>query len=118
MVRVTNAVASRRRRKRILKLSKGFVGDRKNHRCLTKDAVMKALSYKFIHRKDKKSDMRSLWITRINVGAKMHGISYSKLICGLKKSGSLINRKTLADLALHNMQAFQEVVTVAKKALA
>ncbi|MEI6243275.1 MAG: 50S ribosomal protein L20 [Chlamydiota bacterium] len=117
MVRVTNAVASRRRRKRILKLSKGFVGDRKNHRCVTKDAVMKALSYKFIHRKNKKSDIRSLWITRINVAAKMQGISYSKLISGLKKGGSLINRKMLAHMAMNDMNGFQEVVSVAKKAL-
>ena len=118
MARVTNAVASRKRRKRILKMAKGFYGDRKNHIRLTKDAVMKALAYNYIHRKDKKSDFRKLWIIRINVAAKINGMSYSKLICGLKKAGCLINRKILAGLAMNDPAAFTEVVNSAKKALA
>src|SRR3972149_11279725 len=100
MSRVTCAVSSRKRRKRILKRAKGFWGDRKNHVRLTKDAVMKAMAFNYIHRKDKKSDFRSLWTIRINVAAKINGISYSKLINGLKKANCLINRKMLADLAI------------------
>ena len=97
MARVTCAVASRKRRKRILKLAKGFYGDRKNHIRLTKDAVMKALAYNYIQRKKKKSDFRKLWIIRINIAAKINGMSYSKLMYGLKKAKCLINRKILAE---------------------
>jgi large subunit ribosomal protein L20 len=118
MTRVTCAVASRKRRKRILKLAKGFYGDRKNHIRLTKDAVMKALAYNYIHRKKKKADFRKLWIIRINVAAKINGISYSKLMNGLKKAKCFINRKVLADLAISDPKAFSEVVNKAKKALA
>jgi len=118
MSRVTCAVSSRKRRKRILKRAKGFWGDRKNHVRLTKDAVMKAMAFNYIHRKDKKSDFRSLWTIRINVAAKINGISYSKLINGLKKANCLINRKMLADLAITDPGAFTEIVGQAKKALA
>ncbi len=117
MARVTNAVASRKRRKRILKMAKGFYGDRKNHIRLTKDAVMKALAYNYIHRKKKKSDFRKLWIIRINVAAKINGMSYNKFINGLKKAGCTINRKVLANLAMNDPAAFTEVVNSAKKAL-
>ncbi|NGX63868.1 MAG: 50S ribosomal protein L20 [Candidatus Anoxychlamydiales bacterium] len=118
MARVTCAVASRKRRKRVLKLAKGFYGDRKNHIRLTKDAVMKALAYNYIHRKKKKSDFRKLWIIRINVAAKINGISYSKFMYGLKKAECLINRKVLANLALNDPKAFSDVAGMAKKALA
>ncbi len=118
MARVTCAVSSRKRRKRLLKLAKGFYGDRKNHIRLTKDAVMKALAYNYIHRKKKKSDFRRLWIIRINVAAKINGISYSKLINGLKKAKVIINRKVLANLALNDPKAFSEIAKIAKKALA
>ncbi|MBN2478758.1 MAG: 50S ribosomal protein L20 [Parachlamydiales bacterium] len=118
MARVTCAVSSRRRRKRLLKLAKGFFGDRKNHVRLTKDAVMKALSYNYIHRKTKKRDFRKLWIIRVNIAAKINGMSYSKFINGLKKAKCLINRKSLADLAITDPKAFTEVVNMAKKALA
>jgi len=117
MTRVTNAVSSKKRRKRILKLAKGFYGDRKNHIRLTKDAVMKALAYNYIHRKDKKADFRKLWVIRINVSARINGISYSKLINGLKKAKCFINRKVLADLAINDPKAFSEIVYQAKKAL-
>lgn len=117
MARVTCAVASRKRRKRILKLAKGFYGDRKNHVRLSKDAVMKALAYNYIHRKDKKADFRKLWIIRINVAAKINGISYSKMINGLKKAKCFLNRKVLADLAISDPKAFTEVANQAKKAL-
>lgn len=118
MVRVTNAVASRKRRKRLLKRAKGFIGDRKNHLRLTLDAVMKALAFNTIHRKHKKSDFRKLWIVRIGVAAKMNGISYSKLMNGLKKAGCTLNRKVLADLAVNDPKAFSAVTETAKKALA
>lgn len=118
MVRVTSAVASRRRRKRILKRAKGFFGDRKNHVRLSSDAVMKALSYNYIHRKQRKRNFRRLWIVRIVVAAKINGMSYSKLICGLKKAGCLINRKMLANMAISDPKAFKEVVDIAKQALA
>jgi large subunit ribosomal protein L20 len=97
MVRVTNAVASRRRRKRLLKAAKGFVGDRKNHLRLTSDAVMKAMAFNYHHRKRKKRDFRRLWNIRIGVASKANGISYSKFIGGLKKAECQLNRKMLAD---------------------
>lgn len=118
MVRVTNAVARHRRRKRLMKKAKGFFGDRKNHIRLTKDAVMKAMAYNYIHRKKKKSDFRSLWITRISVAAKIHGISYSKFMNGMKKSGCLIDRKMLSELAIHDPEGFKAVVNTATAALA
>lgn len=118
MVRVRNTVASRRRRKKLLKRAKGFVGDRKNHVRLTKDAVMKALAFSYMHRKKKKGDFRRLWITRIGVGAKVNGISYSKFINGLTKSGCAINRKMLSDLTIQDPKAFTAFADHAKKALA
>lgn len=117
-MRTTNSVPSHLRKKRILKLAKGFVGDRKNHLRLTGDAVMRALSYKYIHRKHKKRDFRSLWITRIGVAAKINGLSYSKFINGLKKAGCELNRKVLADLAIRDPGGFAAVVSHAKAALA
>lgn len=118
MVRVTNPVASRRRRKRLLKRAKGFTGDRKNHVRLTQDAVMKAMAFNYIHRKKKKGDFRRLWITRIGVAAKVNGMSYSKFIHGMTKAGCVLNRKMLSDLAIQDPTAFSAVVTQAKQALA
>ncbi len=116
MTRVTCAPASRRRRKRWLKKAKGFWGDRKNHIRQTKNAVMKALAFNTEHRKQKKSDFRSLWITRVSVGAKINGISYSKLIHGLKIAGCDINRKMLSEMAYHDPVGFAAIAEVAKKA--
>lgn len=118
MVRVTNAVASHRRKKRLQKKAKGFVGDRKNHLRLTSDAVMRAMAYNYRHRKLKKRDFRSLWIMRIGVAAKINGMSYSKLINGLKKAQCDLNRKILADLAVRDPGGFAAVVGQAKQALA
>ena len=118
MVRITNAVASHRRKKRIHKLAKGFVGDRKNHLRMTKEAVMRAMAYNYRHRKLRKRDFRSLWITRIGIAAKINGISYSKFIFGLKKAGCELNRKVLAELALSDPSGFSAVVERAKTALA
>lgn len=118
MVRVTKAVASRKRRKRILKQAKGFIGDRKNHLRLTKDAVLKALAFNYEHRKLKKRDFRQLWIIRINVAAKINGISYSKFMNGLKKAGCKLDRKMLAYLAVKDPVTFSKVADTAKKAIA
>lgn len=118
MVRATNAVASHRRKKRMLKLAKGFVGDRKNHLRMTKEAVMRAMAYNYRHRKEKKREFRSLWITRIGAAAKIHGISYSKFIYGLQKAGCQMDRKVLADLAVRDPHAFAAIVSQAKSALA
>ncbi len=118
MVRTTNAVATRRRKKRLLKRAKGFWGDRKNHLKMTKDAVMRALAFNYVHRKQKKRDFRKLWITRLSAASKIHGLSYSKLIHGLKKSGCELDRKVLADMAISDPDGFRQIVSRAKEALA
>ncbi len=118
MVRATNAVQARRRTKKLLKRCKGFYGDRKNHLKLSKDALMSALAFNYKHRKLRKRDFRSLWITRIGVAAKINGISYSKLMNGLKRASCAINRKVLAELAISDPKAFSAVVGAARHALA
>jgi len=118
MVRVTNAVASHRRKKRLLKQAKGFVGDRKNHLRLTSDAVLRAMAYNYRHRKERKRDFRSLWIVRIGAAAKINGISYSKFICGLKKAKCELDRKVLAEMAIRDPISFAAVAGRAKEALA
>jgi len=118
MVRVTNAVAANRKRKRLMKQAKGFVGDRKNHLRLTANAVMSAMAFHYRHRKQKKRDFKSLWVMRIGVGAKINGLSYSKLISGLKKAGCTLNRKMLSDMALRDPSGFAAIATTAKEALA
>lgn len=118
MVRVTRSLSTHRRRTRLLKLAKGFVGDRKNHLKLTKDAVMSALAFNYRHRKQKKRDFRSLWIVRIGVAAKINGLSYSRLIEGLAKAGCHLNRKILSEMAIRDPHSFAAVAGEAKKALA
>ncbi len=118
MVRATNAVASHRRKKRLFKLAKGFVGDRKNHLRLTSGAVMRAIAYSYTHRKRKKRDFRSLWIMRLNAAARINGISYSKFIYGLKQARCELNRKVLADMAIRDPNGFAAVVNFARKSLA
>lgn len=119
MVRATNAVASHRRKKRLFKRAKGFVGDRKNHLRLTSDAVMRALAYNYRHRKLRKREFRSLWISRINAAARMHaGCSYSKFISGLKKGRCELDRKILSEMAIHDPKGFSAVAERAKEALA
>lgn len=117
-MRVTNSVASRRRTKKLLKRCKGFYGDRKNHLKLSKDALMSALAFNYKHRKLRKRDFRSLWITRIGVAAKINGLSYSRLINGLQKIGCEINRKILAELAIRDPAAFTAIAGTAKQGLA
>lgn len=117
MVRVTNAVASKRSRKRLFKRAKGFVGDRKNHLRLTKDAVLSADAFNYRHRKLKKREFRSLWITRISAGAKINGISYSKLVHGMVLANCKINRKRLAEMAESDPTGFAAIANAAKLAL-
>ena len=118
MTRNTNAVAAHRKKKRLLKQAKGFVGDRKNHLRLTKDAVMKALAYNYCHRKHNKRNFRRLWIVRINAASNINGISYSKFMNGLKKASCELNRKVLAEMAIRDPEGFAAVAGVAKIALA
>jgi large subunit ribosomal protein L20 len=116
MVRATNAVASRRRRKRILRAAKGFWGDRKNHLRQASDTVMRAMAFNYRHRKQNKRNFRRLWITRIGVAAKTQGISYSKLMHGLRLANCDLNRKMLAEIAVQDPHAFGSVVQLAKAA--
>ncbi|GAB4229041.1 MAG: 50S ribosomal protein L20 [Chlamydiales bacterium] len=117
MVRVTNAVASHKRKKRIRKRAKGFWGDRKNHLRITTDAIKRAMANSYRDRKKKKGNFRSLWITRISAAAKIHGISYSKFMHGLKRAKCELNRKVLADMAIRDPDGFRSVVEHAKMAL-
>lgn len=117
MPRVRNAVARRRRKKRIFKQTKGYWGDRKGHIRLSKDAAMRAMANSYSHRKKKKGDFRKLWITRIGIAAKINGMSYSKLMHGLKKAGCELNRKMLAELAVSDPGGFTAVADRAKTAL-
>jgi large subunit ribosomal protein L20 len=110
MPRSNNAVASRARRKKVLKLAKGYYGARKNVWSVAKNAVEKGLQYAYIGRKQRKRAFRSLWIQRINAGAREHGMSYSQLMGKLSKAGIELNRKVLADLAMNHKEAFAEVV--------
>ena len=118
MTRAKNAVARHRKRKRLMKLAKGFVGDRKNNIRLTKDAVMSALAFSTTHRKQRKRNFRRLWIARISVGAKINGLSYSKMVDGLNKSGCSLNRKMLSEMAIRDPESFAAIADEAKKALA
>ena len=118
MARVKGAMMTRKRRNKILKLAKGYWGSKSRHYKMANQAVMKSLTYAYTGRKLKKRDFRQLWITRINAGAKMNGMNYSTFMNGLKKSGIVINRKVLAELAVNNKAAFAQLVETAKKALA
>jgi large subunit ribosomal protein L20 len=114
MPRSVNNVASRERRKRILKLAKGYFGRKKNVWTVAKNAVEKGLVYAYRDRKQKKREFRAIWIQRINAGVRPHGLSYSAFIGKLKKSGIDLNRKVLADLAMNHPEAFTEVVNKVK----
>jgi large subunit ribosomal protein L20 len=115
MPRSVNHVASRARRKGVMKLAKGYFGRRKNVWTVAKNAVEKGMLYAYTGRKQKKRNFRSLWITRINAGARLHGMSYSQFMGHLNKSGMELNRKVLADLAMNHPEAFAEVVKAVKK---
>ena len=110
MPRSVNHVASRAKRKRILKLTRGYYGARKNVWTVAKNTWEKGLTYAFRDRRNKKRNFRALWIQRINAAARLEGMSYSQLMGGLHKAGIEINRKVLADLAVNNPQAFKAIV--------
>ena len=114
MPRSVNAVASRAKRKRVLKLAKGYWGRRKNVWTVSKNAVEKGLTYAYRDRKAKKREFRKLWIQRINAGARQHGMSYSQFMGKLGQSGIELNRKVLADLAMNHPEAFKAVVDKVK----
>ena len=110
MPRSVNSVASRARRKKIIKQAKGYFGRRKNVWTIAKNAVEKAMLYAYRDRRTKKRNFRSLWIARINAGARQHGMSYSQFMGKVKSNNIELNRKVLADLAMNNPQAFKAVV--------
>lgn len=110
MPRSVNAVASRARRKKVLKQTKGYFGRRKNVFTVAKNAHEKALGYAYRDRRQKKRNFRALWIQRINAGARIHGVSYSVLMGKLKAKDVQLNRKVLADLAMNHPEAFAAVV--------
>ncbi len=101
--------------KKVIKLAKGYYGSKNTLFKVANQQVMKSLMYAFRDRRQKKRDFRKLWITRINAAARMNGLSYSRLMHGLKNAGIEVNRKMLADLAVHDEKAFAELATVAKK---
>lgn len=116
MARVKTARITRKKHKKVLKQAKGYFGAKRYRFRTANQAVLKTLSYAYVGRKNKKRDFRKLWITRISAGARMNGTTYSKLICGLRKANVEVNRKMLADLAVNDMEAFKEIVNVAKNA--
>lgn len=118
MARVKGAMMTRKRRKKTLKLAKGYYGAKSKLFRTAKEAVMKSGQYAYIGRKQKKRNFRSLWITRISAACKANGMNYSTFMNGLKKAGIVINRKMLAELAVSDKAAFTQLTETAKKALA
>lgn len=117
MARIKGAVSTKKRRNKTLKLAKGYWGAKSKHFKMAKEAVMKSGNYAFAGRKLKKRDFRSLWITRISAQCRVCGINYSRFMNGLKKSGIQLNRKMLSELAIHDKDAFAQLVETAKSAL-
>ena len=117
MARIKGALNAKKKHKRVLKLAKGYRGARSKQYRIAKQSVMRAMASAFAGRKQRKRDMRRLWITRINAAARLNGLNYSKLICGLKKAEIEINRKMLAELAVYNAEAFAQLAEIAKKNL-
>ncbi|MCK5822698.1 MAG: 50S ribosomal protein L20 [Bacteroidales bacterium] len=115
MPRSVNSVASRAKRKKIIKATKGYFGARKNVYTVSKNAYEKALSYAYRDRRNKKRSFRALWIQRINAAARLHDMSYSELMGKLHKNNIDINRKVLADLAMNNPSAFEAIAKSVKK---
>ena len=106
MARVKGAMMTRKRRNKTLKIAKGYWGSKSKHFKMAKEAVMKSGNYAFRDRRAKKRDFRKLWITRINAAARINGLSYSRMIHGLKNAGVEVNRKMLSELAIYNAEAF------------
>src|SRR5687768_7393657 len=113
MPRASNLVASRRRRRKVLRLARGYWGRRGNILTVAKHSVDKALQYQYRDRKTRKRNFRRLWIARINAGARLNGTTYSRLIAGLRVANVPLNRKVLADLAVNDANAFTAVVEMA-----
>ena len=118
MARVKRGVTARRRHKKVIKMAKGYYNARRKVFRVAKQAVTKALQYAYIGRKQKKRQFRSLWIVRINAAARMHGLSYSRFMNGLLKANITLDRKALADIAIHDPAAFGAIAEQAKRALA
>jgi len=118
MARVKRGVQARRRHKKVLKAAKGYYGARSRVFRVAKQAVIKAGQYAYRDRRVKKRNFRALWITRINAQSRSEGLSYSRLIAGLKKADVSLDRRVLADLAIHDKATFAKIVTTAKDALA
>ena len=116
MARIKGAIATRKRRKKVLKAAKGYWGSKSKHFRMAKQAVMKSGNYAFIGRKQKKRDFRRLWITRISAACKANGTNYSTFMCGLKKAGVTLNRKMLSEIAIADAEAFKSLVEKALKA--
>ena len=116
MARVKTGRTTRARHKKIIKQAKGYYGAKHYRYKTAKQAVMKSGMYAYVGRKDKKSNFRKLWITRINAAARMNGLTYSTLIAGLKKANVVINRKMLAEIAVSDSEAFAEIAKIAKNA--
>lgn len=118
MARVKGGVNAHKRHKKVLKQAKGFYGAKSRQYKTVNTAVMRALRSAYVGRKHRKRDFRRLWITRINAGARMNGISYSRLISGLNKANIAVNRKMLSEMAINDEKGFKELCEVAKKASA
>jgi large subunit ribosomal protein L20 len=118
MARVKRGVTSHAKHKKVIKKAKGYYGRRKNTIRVAKQAVEKAAQYAYRDRKVRKRNFRSLWIQRINAGAREHGLTYGRLVDGLNKAGIEVDRKVLSDLAIHEPEAFGALVAKAKEALA
>ena len=116
MARIKGAMMTRKRRKKTLKLAKGYWGSKSKHFKMAKEQVMKSGNYAFVGRKQKKRDFRSLWITRINAACRAEGVNYSTFMNGLKKSGIELNRKMLSEMAIHDPKSFSALVETAKNA--
>lgn len=115
MTRARSGVITRRRHKKVLKLAKGFRGGKKRLYRPSNEVVLRSLWHAYRDRRNRKRDFRRLWITRISAAARSNGLSYSRLICGLKRAGVAINRKVLADLAVRDAGTFQQLIEVARK---
>ena len=117
MARIKGAMMTRKRRKKVLKLAKGYYGSKSKHFKMAKEAVMKSGNYAYIGRRQRKRDFRRLWITRISAACRMNGMSYSAFMNGLKKANIELNRKMLAELAVSDQAGFAAIVAQAKAAL-
>lgn len=115
MSRIKRGITTHRRHKKVLAMTKGHRATKHSLFRRANESMLKSLSYAYFHRRERKGDMRRLWIARINAAARAQGVTYSQFINGLKEAGVVLNRKVLADMAVRNQEAFADLVTVAKK---